>query len=333
MKTKVEIAAWMASLVLSFAWVLASASAYAQQAAKVARIGILTLPAQSPVGGPAEAVAKALKDLGYVDGKNAVFEFRFANWQTKRLSELAAELVEQKVDVIVAITNIPAFAAKKATERVPIVVWGIHGAVETGLLRSLARPGGNVTGTESLAPELDAKRLELIKQIVPKLTRLGVIYNPDDQGTPVHLNFIREAARTLGVSVAPMAVKRSEDFDGILSDAAVKSVDGLLTFTDLLTSGNWGKIAGFASKHRLPTVCEFKFLVQRGCLLSYGPSIDEFTVGVARQVDKILKGAKAGDLPVEQATRFEMLVNMKTAKALGITIPQSVLLRADEVIE
>ena len=332
MKTKVEIAARVASVVLVFA-LLALASAHAQQAAKVARIGFLALATQSPTGDPSQAIAKALRNLGYVDGKNVVFEFRYANWRTEQLPELAGELARQKVDVIVAITNIPGFAAKQATERVPIVVWGIHGAVETGLVRSLTRPGGNVTGIESLAPALDAKRLELIKQIVPTLGRLGVVYNADDQGAPVHLLSMREATRLLGISVTPIAAKRPADFDAVLSSAAGGSVDALLTFTDDLTAVNWGKIAEFALKHRLPTVCEFRFLVQFGCLLSYGPSTDEFTVRVAHQVDKILKGAKAGDLPVEQATRFEMLLNTKTAKALGIAIPRSVLLRADEVIE
>lgn len=332
MMTKVEIATRAASAVLGFA-LLAWASAHAQQVTKVARIGFLALPTQSPTGGSKAAVVKALRDLGYVDGKNVVFEFRYANWQTERLPELAGELARQKVDVIVAFTNIPGFAAKEATERIPIVVWGIHGAVETGLVRSLTRPGGNVTGIESLAPELDAKRLELIKQIVPKLARLGVVYNADDQGAPVHLLSVREAARILGIGVTPLAAKRPDEFDGVLSGAAGGSVDALLTLTDDLTAVNWGKIAEFASKHRLPTVCEFRFLVQFGCLLSYGPSTDEFTVRVAHQVDKILKGANAGDLPVEQATRFEMLLNTKTAKALGITIPRSVLLRADELIE
>ena len=333
MKTSVEIAGRAASAVLAFAALLASASVHSQPAAKVVRIGFLTLAPHSAAGEPARAVANALQGLGYTDGKNAVFDFRYANWQTERLPDLVGDLARQKIDVIVAITNIPGFAAKSATERVPIVVWGIHGAVETGLIRSLARPGGNVTGVESLAPHLDAKRLELIKQIVPKLARLGVIYNADDQGAPVHLISVRDAARILGVGLAPLPVRRPDDFDGVLSRAALGSVDGLLIFTDDLTATHWGKIAEFASKHLLPTVCELRFLVQFGCLLSYGPSTDEFTERVAQQVDKILKGAKVGDIPVEQATRFEMLVNVKTAKALHITIPQSVLLRADEVIE
>jgi putative tryptophan/tyrosine transport system substrate-binding protein len=275
----------------------------------------------------------ALRGLGYIAGKNVLYELRSAYWQTEQLPELAGELVREKVDVIVAITNIPAFAAKQTTERVPIVVWGIHGAVATGLVRSLARPGANVTGVESLAPELDAKRLELIKEVVPKLTRLGVVYNLEDQGAPIHLESTREAARILGLRIVPLPVKRGYDLDGVLSGAVAGSIDALLTFSDDLTSWNWHTIAQFALKHRLPTVCEFRFLVEGGCLLSYGPSLDEFTAVVARQVDKILKGAKVEDLPVQQVTRFEMLLNMKTAKALGITIPQSVRVRADEVIE
>jgi len=332
MNAKVEFAGLAASVVLAFAALFTSAPACAQQTTKVARIGFLSLP-PSPAGAIARAVAKALQDIGYVDGKNVVFDFRYADWQTERLPDLAGEMARERVDVIVAITNIPGFAAKKATERVPIVVWGIHGAVETGLVRSLARPGGNVTGVETLAPVLDAKRLELIKQIVPKLARLGVVYNADDQGAPVHLMSVRKAAHILGISVVPMPVQRPGDFDSVLSGTVAGSVDGLLTLTEDLTASNWGKIAEFALKHGLPTVCEIRLLLKFGCLVSYGPSLDEFTVRVAHQVDKILKGEKAGDLPVEQVTRFEMLVNMKTAKALGITIPQSVLLRADEVIE
>ncbi len=327
MKTKREIARWGASLTLA----VLLTSAHAQQTEKVARIGLLSL-AWGPGAGDS-GVRDALRGLGYVPGKNVLYESRYANWQTERLPELAAELVRQKVDVIVAVANIPAFAARQTTERVPIVVWGIHGAVATGLVRSLARPGGNLTGVESLAPELDAKRLELIKAIVPKLTRLGVVYNSEDQGSPVHLESTREAGRILGVRVVPLPVKRPADFDGVLSDVAAGSIDALLTFTDDLTGWHPGTIIRFALKHRLPTVCEFRFLVEHGCLLSYGPSFDEFNAIVARQVDKILKGTKAGDLPVEQVTRFEMLLNMKTANALGITIPQSFRVRADEVIE
>lgn len=329
MKSIPKIASWEASLSLAIA--VSLAPAHAQQADKVARVGFLYV---APAGGLVQpTIEKPLRDLGYVAGKNILYEFLYADWQTERLPEFAGELVRRKVDVIVAITNISAFAAKNATEKVPIVVWGIHGAVATGLVRSLSRPGGNVTGVESLAPEFDAKRLELVKAIVPKLTRLGVVYNPEDQGAPVHLESTREAGRILGVRIVPLPVKRPDEFDVVLSGAAAGSIDALVTFSDQLTGWNWHKIANFARTHRLPTFCEFRDFAEGGCLLSYGPTYNEFGVLVARQVDKILKGAKASDLPVEQVTRFEMLLNMKTAKALGITIPQSVRVRVDEVIE
>jgi putative tryptophan/tyrosine transport system substrate-binding protein len=306
-------------------------AAHAQQKEKVARIGFISL---ADVPGPAQfGVAKALQGLGYTRGKNVDFEFGHAYWDIERLPEVAGELVGKKVDAIVAVGNLSAFAAKQTTERVPIFVWRMHAAVETGLVRSLARPGGNVTGVESLGPELDAKRLELIKEIVPKLTRLGHLYNPDDPAAQATLASVREAARKLGVRVVPLPVKRIDEVDGVLSGVSAGSIDALLTSTDEVTGWRAQQIAAFASKHRLPTVCSVRYAVEAGCLLSYGPSVDELSAVVARQIDKVLKGAKVVDLPVEQVTRFEMLINMKTAKTLGVTIPRAVLLRADEVIE
>jgi putative ABC transport system substrate-binding protein len=323
-----EIAIWGTSLALAITGSLAPA--HAQQTEKVARIGFLSL---ADVPGAAQfGVAKALQGLGYTRGKNVDFEFGYAFWDAERLPEVAAELVRKKVDAIVALGNLSAFAAKQTTERVPILVWRMHAAVETGLVRSLARPGGNVTGVESLSPELDAKRFELIKEIVPKLTRLGHLYNPDDQAGRATLASVREAARKLGVRVVPLPVKRIDEVDGVLSGVSAGSVDALLTSTDEVTAWRAQQIAAFASKHRLPTVCSVRYAVEAGCLLSYGPSLDEFSTVVARQIDKVLKGAKVADLPVEQVTRFEMLINMTTAKTLGITIPRAVLIRADEVI-
>lgn len=310
---------------------LAPLAAAAQQLAKLPRIGFLSVSDNRP-GDVTSRVAKALQELGYVDGKSAVFEFRFAHWQTERLPELAAELVQHKADVIVAITNLPAFAARAATRSVPIVVWGIHGAVQTGLVQSLARPGGNVTGMETLAPELDAKRVELIKELVPALARLGVLYNAEDQSAPIHLAATRQAGRALGVEIVRLEVRRPADFATVLSPAAAKQIDGLLMFTDDLTAVHWGKVAEFASGNRLPTVCELRFLVELGCLVSYGPLLSEFTQTAAKQVDKILRGAKPAETPVEQSTRFELLLNLKTAQTLGITIPPRMLVRADEVI-
>lgn len=331
MKMNLGIASWGTSLTLAVAVAGLLAPAHAQQTEKVARIGFLSL---ADVPGPAQrGIAAALQGLGYIRGKNVDFEFGNAYWDSERLPEVAGELVRKKVDVIVAVGNLPAFAAKQTTERVPIIVWRIHAGVETGLVRSLARPGGNVTGVESLAPELDAKRLELLKEIVPKLTRLGHLYNPDDQAAQATLASLREAARKLGVRVVPLPVKRIDEIDGVLSGVSAGSIDALLTSTDEVTAWRAQQIAAFASKHRLPTVCSVRYAVEAGCLLSYGPSLDEFSAVLARQIDKVLKGAKVADLPVEQVTRFEMLINMTTAKTLGVTIPRAVLLRADEVIE
>jgi putative ABC transport system substrate-binding protein len=240
-----------------------------------------------------------------------------------------------KVDLIVAFQTPSALAAREATAAIPIVMAPVGDPVGSGLVASLARPGGNVTGVESLAPELDAKRLELLKQIVPGLATVGVLYNPADQGTPIHLKSVQAASRILHVAVTPLEVRQLEDFDAVLSAPAGKPFDALLTFTDgWLTSGrHWKRVADFARAHRIPTVCEFRFYTELGCLIAYGPTFDEFSQRTARQIDLILKGAKPADLPFEQVTRFELVVNMKAARAIGVTIPQSVLLRADEVIE
>lgn len=307
--------------------------AVAQAGARLPRIGFLSISPPAP-SGPAQAVAKALNDLGHVDGRTVVFEFRDAAWDPTRLAEMANDLVERsKVDVLVALTNIPGFAAKRATTRVPIVVWGIHGAVETGLVPDLARPSRNVTGIESLAPELDAKRIALLKELQPRLARLGVIYNADDPGSAFHLASAREAARRLGVSLVALPVRRPADFDTALAEERGASIDALLVLADRLTSLHWERLSGFAARHRLPTACEFRFLAQAGCLVAYGPSPAEFTVRVAEQVHKILSGARPAEVPVERTTRFELAINLKTARSLGIDIPAAVRIAADDVIE
>ena len=249
------------------------------------------------------------------------------------MPELAADLVRLKVDVIVAQTNAAAFAARDATRIIPIVVWASHGASDTGLVASLARPGGNITGLESLAPELDAKRVELLKEVLPHLAQLGMIYNAEDRGAPLHVKWTGAAASALGVTTSRLEVRRAEDFDSMFLSAADKRLDGLLTFSDPLTFDQWSRVAAFSLAHRLPTICEFKELVQAGCMLSYGPTFAEFNERVASLVDRILNGAKPAELPMEQATRFEPAVNLKTAKALGIMVPKAVLVRAGHVID
>jgi putative ABC transport system substrate-binding protein len=216
---------------------------------------------------------------------------------------------------------------------VPIVVLGTHAAVETGLVDSLARPGGNVTGVENLAPELDARRLQLLREIAPRLRRLGVVYNSADPGAAIHLRAVSDAARSLQLDIVAVPVSEPADFDKALDAAGSLQLEGVLTFTDRLTALNWSKVAEFSKKHRLPTVCEFRFLAQAGCLVSYGPSVAEFTARVAAQVDRILKGAKPAELPMDRVTRFELVVNQQTARAIGANIPPLIRSLADEVIE
>lgn len=323
---------------LTFLWTLtaalslaASVALAADEPSKVWHIGVLELGA--PDSSFAPRIMRRLAALGVVDGRNAVFVTRYAQWQVERLPELAAELVQAKVDVIVAVTNLPAFAAKSATTTGPIVAWAAHDAVGTGMAKSLARPSGNVTGTESLAPELDAKRIGLIREIVPGLKTLALLYNPDDQGSSIHLRSARRSAKALGLGVVQLAVRGAANYDAVLAFAAGQHLDGLLMFSDLVTFTNWGRVAEFALRERLPTVCEFAQLAQRGCLVSYGPSFAELDERVVQQVNRILKGAKPADLPFEQPTRYEPVVNLKTANVIGVTFPQVLLLRADKVIE
>jgi putative ABC transport system substrate-binding protein len=197
----------------------------------------------------------------------------------------------------------------------------------------LRRPGANLTGVESLAPDLDTKRVELLKEIQPGLAQLAVIYDAGDQGSALHPKSTEAAGRALGVAISSLAVRRPEDFAPAFAAAAGKPLGGVLTFTGGLTFVNWQHIMDFGLANRLPTVCEFRELAQAGCLLSYGPNFIEFAQRTAAQIDKILKGAPPGDLPVEQMTRFELVINLKTAKALGITIPQPMLVRADEIVQ
>jgi putative ABC transport system substrate-binding protein len=306
--------------------VLPVLSVHAQQSTKKFRIGFLDT-------GQSLAVPKLLTDLGYVAGQNAVFEHRSSQAEPERAAEMAADLVRSKVDVIVAFTNVNAFAAKQATSTIPIVVWASHGALATGLVSSLAHPTGNVTGIESLAPEIDAKRVELLKDVVPGLMRVAALYSPNDQGAPTHLTYTEDAARVLGVRVLPLEVRAPADYDSVFAPLAAKPVGGLVMFTDPLTWANWKRVSDFAFANGLPTVCEFRQLAESGCLVSYGATFDEFDRRVASQVDRILKGRRVADVPYEQVTRFELVINLRTAKALGITVPEKLLAAADQLIE
>jgi putative tryptophan/tyrosine transport system substrate-binding protein len=302
--------------------------------ARVVRVGYMTIapPAEFNTV-PIRLIVQELQRLGYSEGKSLVLVNRHANGNPAGLPEAAAELVKLNVDVIVAITNVHGFAALSATRTIPIVVFGAHGAVETGLAASLSRPGGNLTGTESLAPEIDAKRLQLLKQLVPGLAQLAVLYDAGDGSSPVHLKSVQAGGRALGVAISTLEVRRAVDFDPLFAAAAGKPLGGVMTLDSNLTVLNRQRVMDFALANRLPTVCEFRLMVQAGCLISYGTTFNELAERVAAQIDKILKGTPPGELPMEQMTRFELAINLKTAKALGITIPQSMLVRADEIIQ
>ena len=313
--------------------VLAPLSAGAQQAAKVWRIGYLHGGARTPDGAPPAALRQALQALGYVEGKDVTYVGRWAEAKSERLPGLAAELVGLKVDLIVTRGGPAAQAARQATTTIPIVMSGAGDAVGTGLISSLAHPGGNITGISDQAAELSAKRLELLKDAVPKASRIAVLWNADDLAMTLRYREVERAARILHVTVQPLGVREPEDFDTAFTAMTRNRPDAFFLVTDALTTLNRRRIIDFAAAHRIPAMYEFDFLVRDGGLMSYGWDLDDNLRRATVYIDKILKGAKPGDLPVEQPTRFYLLINLKTAKALGLTIPQSLLGRADEVIQ
>jgi ABC-type uncharacterized transport system substrate-binding protein len=311
-------------------------AAEAQQAAKIARIGYLaTNLAANPY--LHEAFRQGLRDLGYVEGRDLVIDYRSAEGKIERLPALAAELIALKVDVIVTATTPHALAAKRATTTIPIVFAAAGDAIADGLVTNLARPGGNVTGLSALvARELIGKRLELLKQAVPGVSRVAILWHPGAYGERNERDALKEAeiaARALGVRLQFVEARGPENFDGAFSDMTRVRGGALTVFGSTMFFVERRRLAGLAAKNRLPAVYPSRDYVDAGGLMSYGPNTADLFRRAATYVDKILKGAKPGDLPVEQPTKFELVVNLKTAKALGLTIPPSLLLRADQVIE
>ena len=306
---------------------------HAQRPGGVPRIGYLVLP---PLVDPPSLERKAfldgLRELGYVVGQNIVIEYRSAAWNREVLPDLAAELVKLKVDVIVAIPG-AVEAARDATKTIPIVVPSITDPVEDRLVASLARPGGNITGTGGIASELVGKQLELLKEAIPRLSRVAVLWNPANQGAPLQWKGTQSAARRLGVTLQSHEVRDPNDFPRTLSAITRRRPDALITFASPLTTAYRPIIVELATKQRLPTMFGVKADVEAGGLMSYSANLPDSFRRAARYVDRILKGARPGDLPIEQPTRFELIINLKTAKALGLTIPQTLLLQADQVIE
>ena len=305
----------------------------AQQAGKTYRIGYLAAGARSTDGAPPASLRQALQELGYGEGKNVVYESRWAEARREELPALAAELVGLKVDLIITFGSPAAAAAKEASSTIPIVM-ALSGDPEgVGLVASLARPGGNVTGVTDNATALSAKRLELLKEAVPTASRIAVLWNAQDQAMTLRYREIDRAARVLGVSVQPLGVREPDDFDHAFTAMDRERPDALFMVTDSLTNLNRKRVLDFAEMRRIPAMYEYAPLVRDGGLISYGPSFDDMFRRAAVYVDKILKGAKPSELPVEQPTRYYLVVNLKTAKALGLKIPQPLLLRADEVIQ
>jgi ABC-type uncharacterized transport system substrate-binding protein len=280
-----------------------------------------------------DVFTEALRELGWVEGENVVFERRYAENRLERLPELAADLVRLKVDVIVAAGTLAPLAAKRATSTIPIVMTTAGDPLGSGLVDSLARPGGNVTGMSLMVPELGGKRLELLKELLPRLARVAVLWNAANPYSALVFKQVQAAGSVLEIEVQSLEVRQPDDFDGAFETVRRQHPDALMTVEDPLTFNHRKRIADFAAGQLLPTLQGFREDVTAGALMSYGANQADLIRRAAGYVDKILKGAKPADLPVQQPTKFELVINLKTAKALGITIPPSLLARADEVIE
>jgi putative ABC transport system substrate-binding protein len=310
-------------------------SAEAQQPKKVPRIGYLSAADPARESARSEAIRRALRELGYIEGQNIAIEYRYSEEKVDRATELAAELVRLKVDVIVVAGGESVIrSSMNATKTIPIVLTGGgRDPVEAGFVESLARPGGNVTGLTTLNRELGGKRLELLKEAVPKVARVAVLYDEANRPSVIEVKEVLPvAARALGLTVRSWEVRAAEDFDRVFAALNKDRPDGLFVTGGTLMLANQKRIAGFALKSRLPSI-GYREYVDTGGLMSYGADQADSYRRVAYYVDRILKGAKPGDLPVEQPTKFELVINLKTAKQIGLTIPQSLLYRADKVIK
>ncbi|HSF07674.1 MAG TPA: ABC transporter substrate-binding protein [Methylomirabilota bacterium] len=305
----------------------------AQPPGKMPRIGVLSGGTPATYAARHEAFRRGLRELGYVEGKNIVLEYRYAEGKQERLPGLAAELVRLNVALIFTYGDLQIRAAKQATQTIPIVVGLAGDLVGSGYAGSLARPGGNITGLVTIAPETAAKQLDLLKSAFPTVSRVAMLSNPTNT---INVAVVREtetAASALGVQLFSFDVRRSDELDGAFRAALRGRADALIAQGDSLLITHRARIVDFAAKNRLPAMYRNQEYMDAGGLMFYGPSVAEMFRRAATHVDRILKGAVPGDLPIEQPTKFELIINLKTAKALGLTIPQSLLLRADQVIQ
>ncbi len=299
----------------------------AQQPAKIPRIGIID---DAPVW---NAFRQGLRDLGYLEGQNITFEYRYADGLPDRLAEVAAELVRRPVDVIAVYGTPPTRAAKQATATIPIVMIGIGDPVGAGLVTSLARPGGNITGNTILGPDVAGKRLQLLKEVIPSVSRVAILWNPDNASHPAQLEELQAAAPALGLTLLSVQVRNANEFDGAFAGMLRERADAFLMTADPLHLLNTGRIIDFLTQSRLPGMFLTREIVVAGGFMSYGASVSDLFRRGASYVHRILQGTKPAELPVELPVKFELVINLKTAKAFGLTIPESFLLRADEVVE
>jgi putative ABC transport system substrate-binding protein len=305
---------------------------HTQQPANVPRLGLLSPFSPADTARWHEAFRQGLRDLGWVEGKNISLEYRYAEGSSDRLPGLAADLVRLKVDIIVAAVTPDALAAKHATSTIPIVMASPGDPVASGLVESLARPGGNITGLSQIAPELAGKRLERLNDIVPTLSRVAVLWDPQDRGSALSWHEIQRPAQQLGVQLQALEVRSANDLDHAFDEASRARAGALAIMPSPVFVTNLKRLADLAARSRLPSIFHLREFVDAGGLMAYGPDRSDLFRRAATYVDKILKGAKPADLPVEQPMKFELVINLKTAQALGLTIPPTLLFQADEVI-
>jgi putative ABC transport system substrate-binding protein len=332
-KSAIQNRKWLGLSVIPVVLVMAVAVVEAQQPAKISRIGYVSFGSLSVNRARIEAFQQGLRELAYVEGKNIVVEYRSVEGKLDHLPALAAELVRLKVDVIVTGGPTTTRAVKQATVRIPIVMGFDNDPVGNGFVASLARPGGNVTGLASLAPEISGKQLELLKEIIPKLSRMAVFGNSTNPGNPQALRETERAAEVLGVQLQLLDVREPKDIETAFRAASKARADAVLALNSPVLNSHRIQVAELAVKSRLPGVYAQSEYVEDGGLMVYGVSYPDLFRRAASYVDKILKGAKPADLPVEQPTKFELIINLKAAKQIGLTIPPNVLARADRVIK
>ncbi|HXK30570.1 MAG TPA: ABC transporter substrate-binding protein [Candidatus Binatia bacterium] len=320
-------------LALSAVLLALSFPSEAQQPAKIQRIGYLTANSAAAEQVRLEPFRQGLRARGYVERQNIAIEYRYTDGKYELLPEFAAELVRLKVDVLVAVTTNAALAAKNATSTIPIVFLGVSDPIAAGLIDSLPHPGGNITGLTNIAPVLSGKRLELIKETVPKLSRVAVLWDPKNPGSTPQWNESQLAARELRLQLHSMEVSSVDKYESAFKDATKARSAALAVTLNPLANSNQKRVVDLAAKNRLPAIYARSDYVDKGGLMSYGPSFESEGRDAARLVDKILKGAKPVDLPVEQPMKFELVMNFKTVKALGLTIPPIVLMRVERVVK